>query len=72
MKDNGIWYFVANLITYTMLNAICLLFIVQIIENFLIRSVILIVLLLACGYIEEKILSRYINNFVKKLLNDEK
>ena len=71
MKDNGTWYFVANFITYVLLYALCLTIIIQFVENAFIRVIILLVLLLVCGYIEEKVLSQFVNNFVEKMLKEK-
>lgn len=68
MKDNGIWYFVANFITYILLYVLCLTIIIQFVENAFIRVIASLVLLLSCGYIEEKVLSQFVNNFIEKLL----
>ena len=71
MKDNGIWYFVANFITYVLLYMLCLTIIIQFVGNAFIRVIILLVLLLVCGYIEEKVMSPFVNNFVEKLLKEK-
>ena len=68
MKDNGAWYFIANFMTYALLYVLCLIITIQFVQNVFIRVIILLVLLLVCGYIEEKVLSRFVNNFVQKLL----
>lgn len=70
MKDNGIWYFTANFITYILIYALCIMATTQIIENIIIRVIISFVLLLVCGYVEEKILSRFVNSLVEKLLKE--
>lgn len=70
MKDNGIWYFTANFITYILIYALCIMATTQIIENIIIRVIILFVLLLVCGCVEEKILSRFVNSLVEKLLKE--
>ena len=70
MKDNGIWYFIANLITYILLYALCIIATIQIIENIFIRVIILFVLFLVCGFVEEKILSRFVNSLIGKLLKE--
>jgi len=71
MKDNGIWYFTANFITYILIYALCIMATIQIIENIVTRVIILFVLFLACGYVEEKILSRFINSLIEKLLKEK-
>lgn len=71
MKDNGIWYFVANFITYIFMYMLCLMVAIQFVENITIGVVVLFLLLLVCGYVEEKIFSKFVNNFVEKLLKDK-
>jgi len=71
MKDNGIWYFIANFITYVLVYALCLIAVIKFVENIFIRIVVLFVLLLVCGYVEEKVLSQIVNGFVEKLLKEK-
>ena len=71
MKDNGIWYFIANFIMYILIYALCIMAMIKIIENIIIRVIILFILFLACGYVEEKILSRFVNSLVEKLLKEK-
>ena len=70
MNDNETWYFTANFITYILIYALGIMGMIQIIENIIIRVIILFVLFLVCGYIEEKILSRFVNGLVEKLLRE--
>lgn len=71
MKDNGKWYFVANFTTYMIIYAFCLIVTIQFVGNIIIRVIVLFVLFLVCGYVEEKILSQFVNNFVEKLLKEK-
>ena len=69
MKDDSIIYFITNFIVYIALYAFCLAVLMDIFKNFLIRFVLIVVFLPICGYLEEKIFSRYINELVEKILN---
>lgn len=69
MKDDSIVYFIANSIAYLTLYALCLAIMINIFNNVFIKGVLIVVLLLVCGYLEEKVFSRYINELVEKILN---
>lgn len=71
MKDNGKWYFMANCITYILIYAICLIATIQFIKNIIIRVIVLFVCFLVCGYVEEKVLSRFVNSFIERLLKEK-
>ena len=70
MKDNGIWYFIANLITYILIYALCIMVTTQLIQNTIISVIVLFVLFFICGYVEEKILSQFVNCIIEKLLKE--
>lgn len=71
MKDNGIWYFVANFIMYILVYILCLVVVIYIVKNIIIRVILLVILLVVCGYFEEKVFSQFVNNFIEKILKDK-
>lgn len=69
VKDDGKLYFIANLIAYILMCVLNTMIIINFIENILLKIIIFLVLLLACGYVEERFLSIYINKFVESIIS---
>ena len=68
MKDDSIVYFIANIIAYIIIFILCLVAILNIFDSMIIRIVLICISFFVCGYIEERILSRYINELVEALM----
>lgn len=70
MKKNGKWYFIANLITYAILYGISIYITLNFVDLWIVKLIIFIVMLFVCDYIEEKILSRFVNIIIERFLNE--
>ena len=70
MKDDSIVYLIANAIVYIVMFVLCAIAVLNIFDNIIFRIILLVLSLFICGYIEEKILSIFINNLVDFLIKD--
>lgn len=69
MKGNWIWYNIANFLAYMVLYIIGVAVILHLVNNIIIRVIMFLALFIICGYIEERILSRFVNDLVMRLLS---
>lgn len=69
MKDDSFWCGVCNTIIYIVLFVLSVIMILNIFEMFIIRLFLIIFAFVLCGYIEERIISKYINGFVEYIQN---
>lgn len=69
MKDDSIIYVIANSVAYLIIYILCLVIVINAINNVFARLFLGVVFFLACGYLEEKLLSRYVNELIEKILN---
>jgi len=60
-----------NTIVYILLCAICLFPIFKFIDSIWIRIPLIIAVILLCGYLEERVISRFVNGLVEKFEKDE-
>lgn len=55
-----------NTIVYILLCAICMFPIFKFVDSIWIRIPLIFVVLLVCGYLEERVISRFVNELVEK------
>ena len=55
-----------NTIVYILMCAICLFPIFEFVDSIWIRIPLIFVVLLVCGYLEERVISRFVNELVEK------
>ena len=58
---------VINTVVYLLLFALCVLAILSIFDSIILRILLIVISFLACGFIEERLLSRFVNAFVEKI-----
>lgn len=68
MKDDSIYYFIANSILYFLMFLICVIICIKLFDNIAVIVIALVFMFFVCGYVEEKILSKYVNYIIEKLL----
>lgn len=56
-----------NTIVYILMCAICLFPIFEFVDSIWIRIPLIIAVILLCGYLEERVISRFVNGLVEKL-----
>ena len=69
MKNYGFWWGVCNIVIFIVLVVLSILVIINIFEDFIVRVVLIILSFFLCGYVEEKIISKYVNGFIEHLKN---
>ena len=69
LKDDTVVYFISNTIVYITLFVLCIVLILNMFHNIIVRIILITVSFFFCGYIEEKVLSKYINGLVELLMN---
>ena len=65
MKDYGFWCGVCNFVIYIALFAASIIIIIDLFEMFALRFILIVLSFILCGYIEERIISKYVNVFVE-------
>lgn len=60
-----------NTIVYILMCVLCLFPIFMLVESIWIRIPLIFVVLLICGYLEERVISRFVNGLVEKFEKDE-
>ena len=68
MKDYGFLCGVCNTVIYIILFMLSIVIILNIFEMIVVRGILIIISFILCGYIEEKIVSKYIKEFVEYIL----
>lgn len=61
-------YVIFNSLMWIIIFAICLILLILFVGNIIARIILAIVSFVICGFIEERILSKYVNRFVKKII----
>ena len=56
-----------NTIVYILMCAICLFPILKFVDSIWIQIPLIFVVILVCGYLEERVISRFVNGLVEKL-----
>ncbi|MBR1815303.1 MAG: hypothetical protein IJ763_01240 [Lachnospiraceae bacterium] len=69
MKNYGFWCGICNIVIFIILVVLSILVILNIFEEFIVRVVLIVLSLFLCGYIEEKIVSKYVNGFIEHVKN---
>ncbi len=69
MKNYVFWCGVCNIVIFIVLVVLSILVIINIFEDFIVRVVLIILSFFLCGYVEEKIISKYVNGFIEHLKN---
>ena len=72
MKDYGFFCGVCNIIIYIALFVVSIIMIINLIEMFVVRFLLIVFSFVLCGYIEEKIISKYVNSFVEYIQKKNK
>ena len=60
-----------NTIVYILMCGLCLFPIFMLVDSIWIRIPLIFVVLLVCGYLEERVISRFVNGLVEKFEKDE-
>lgn len=69
MKDDVFWCSLCNTIIFLILFLLSVILIIYTFEMFFIRILLILIAFFVCGFIEERILSKYVNSFVEYLQN---
>lgn len=72
MDKEGILCFVFNTLLFLVMFVLCLTMILLCFDSFVVRVLMGIIALLAVGFLEERVLSKYVNGMVKGLIEKKK
>ncbi|MBQ6104489.1 MAG: hypothetical protein IJL03_00925 [Lachnospiraceae bacterium] len=72
MDKEGILCFVFNTLLFLVMFVLCLTMILLCFDSCIVRVLMGIIALLAVGFLEERVLSKYVNGMVKGLIEKKK